>query len=428
MLRYSELEAYFAYLKHWPRTGAPAWRKLDRIQALLKELGHPERRFLCIQVVGTSGKGSTAAMLEAILKSADYRVGLSTSPYLIEPKDRIRINGRYLSRTEFARLISEIVPAVERVERRLNDRPTFFEVLTATAAYAFARAKVKIAIFEAGLGGGSDATSALDSKIHVITSIDLDHTEVLGRRLKDVVSDKAKIGRRGDIFITSAEGQALRLLKERFRLRSLPLISARSELRGRIDVGWTGTTFNYWPWNNLKTNLIGPHQAVNAAAALQTIIQMKALKFKASETAIRRGLASVYWPGRFQIINQNPKIILDGAHNPAKIRALVKTLDALAIPRSKIICLFACKSVKDSRAMLSRLGPRVGRIYFPLLETEENFIHPVELKNIWPSGQVGWSVDSALAKAKLATKPGGYLLVTGSLHLVGQLLRLLRRR
>jgi len=428
MLRYSELEAYFAYLKHWPRTGAPAWRKLDRIQALLTELGHPERQYPSIQVIGTSGKGSTAAMLEAILRSAGYRVGLSTSPYLIEPKDRIRINGRYLTRTEFARLINNLAPAVERVERRLHDRPTFFEVLTAAAADAFARANVAVAIFEAGLGGRPDATSALQSKIHVITSIDLDHTEVLGRRLKDVVKDKSQIGRRGDKFITSAEGRPLKLLAGHFRRRSLALIKALPDLHGPIKVDWGWTTFSYGSWNNISTSLIGPHQAVNAAAALQTIIQIKALKLKVNEAAIRRGLANVNWPGRFQVIGHNPKIILDGAHNPAKIKALVKTLDALRIPRSRIACLFACKAVKDSRTMLNNLGPRVGRLYFPLLETEENFSHPVELKNIWPAGQVAWLIDSALNQAKRSVGPNGYVLVTGSLHLVGRMLRLLKHR
>lgn len=428
MLRYSELEAYFAYLKHWPRVGASAWRRLNRIRALLKDLGQPEKQYLSIQVVGTSGKGSTAAMLEAMLKAAGYRVGLSTSPHLVEPTERIRLNGRHLKRVEFARLINELVPAVERVERLLNDRPTFFEVLTAAAAYAFVQAQVDVAIFEAGLGGRADATTALNSKIHVITSINLDHAEVLGRSLSDIVNDKSRIGRRGDLFITSAEGRALRLLTERFRRRGLPLTNACSELRGPIKIGWDGTEFDFEKLSRLKTNLIGPHQAVNAAAALQTIAQIKALGFSVPEAAIRSGLARVHWPGRFQVIGRNPKIILDGAHNPAKMKALVKTLDALKIPRSRIACLFACKATKNSRAMLDQLGPRVGQIYFPLLETEENFTHPVELQNIWPTGRVSWSVDSTFKQAKRGLGPAGYLLVTGSLHLVGRLLRLLIHR
>jgi len=352
---------------------------LERITHLLEELGNPHLKFKSLHVTGTNGKGSTCAMIASILKEAGYTVGLYTSPHLFDWRERIKINGKDISEKDF----EEGIKVVKKIARRVG-QPTVFEVLTAVAFWYFAKKKVDYAVIEVGLGGRLDATNIITPLVSVITNIDLEHTAILGKSLAKIAAEKAAIIKPGIPVVTAEKKlEPLRVIKDYAQKKGSLLIKVES---------------------GLKTNLFGEHQRINAACAVAAI---RLARIKVSRKAIAQGLKKVNWPGRFQIASRSPLTILDGAHNPAGIQSLVRTLRS-KFPGQKFTFIFGVQKDKDAKTMLKLLKPLAKKIIITT-SSHKNAAKIVEgIKAIAP--------QKALLLAKGENK-----VITGSLYLVGAL-------
>ncbi|MDD5566641.1 MAG: bifunctional folylpolyglutamate synthase/dihydrofolate synthase [Patescibacteria group bacterium] len=421
-MKYQDLDQYVEYLRKFPRFGSEEYLRLHRINALLAELGHPERQLKGFQVAGTNGKGSTVAFLDSVLRQAGFRVGAFYSPHLVSYTERFRLNGRPISQTRMAQLVSAIKPAVDRVTEQLHDQPTWFEVLTAAAAVYFAREKVDWVVFEVGLGGRLDATTALGLKYKVITEIGMDHAHILGRSIKRIAKEKAGIIKPGDIVITTNSGKALKVIqsrsqKTRARLLEMPKISLE-----QLEIGKTLFTIKSTKKElSVEIALVGARQAINAAAVFEILRRVLRLPAK----TVLAGLKRTRLEGRFEVIRKKPLTILDGAHNLPAISHLLKTLKELGYSKERLITVFGVKERKNYWPMVKLLGRRSKMIIFPKLAIP-NMVSAQELKRIYPAGRVKSSLPKALAFAKTISGKNDMILITGSFYLAGEVLRLLR--
>lgn len=293
---------------------------LNRIEHLLKKMGDPQLKFRSLHVAGTNGKGSTCAVMSSILKEAGYRVGLYTSPHLFDYTERIKVNGRDISHRSFL----DGIKKVKRAAERMKEPPTVFEVLTAVAFWCFAQQKVDYAVVEVGMGGRLDATNVITPLVSVITNIDYEHTEVLGKSLAKIAREKAGIIKTGVPVVTAeSKSEPLQVMK-RIAQREGSLLIAINRKQPAMS-----------------SNLIGTHQRVNAACA---VTALRVAGIKVSRKNIQDGLRKVLWPGRFQIIAEKPLIIVDGAHNPAGIKTLEVTI-CERFPGAKFTIIFGCQEI-----------------------------------------------------------------------------------
>ena len=359
---------------------------LQRMRDLAARLGDPQQRFRIVHVAGTKGKGSTSAMLAAILTAAGYRTGLYTSPHVECVEERMQVDGRRCSRDEFIELIRQLRPEVDALDRRYAARgdgepgPTYFEITTAAALLHFARHKVDLAVLEVGLGGRLDSTNICRPEVAVITSISFDHMRQLGNTLAAIAGEKAGIIKPGAAVVTGVtEPEPLDVIRQtaarhgcacfragqdfhyRYHGAHLPLSDAQSA--ERWPHGWA--EFDYWEdaagirhaLDRLQLGLLGRHQAANAAVALATLSRLQERGWRADEGAIRRGLAGVEVPARAELVQQRPAVIVDAAHNPASVGALIEVIRETC-PRTatrRRILVFAASQDKDAAAMLGPL-------------------------------------------------------------------------
>ena len=360
---------------------------LERITYLLEKLGDPHLKLKSIHVAGTNGKGSTCAMTASILKEAGYKVGLYTSPHLFDYMERIKVNGNDISGKEFSQGLRLIEEISSHKDTKTRSSPTIFEVLTAVAFWYFAKKKVDYAVVEVGLGGRLDATNVLTPQVSVITNIDLEHTQVLGKTLKKIAAEKAAIIKTG-VPVVTAETKKIPLAvmkKEAKRKKSL-LLAVRYEPEG------------------LGGSLLGEHQKLNAACAISAVRLSGA---RATKAHITKGLQKAQWPGRFQIVSKKPLVIVDGAHNPAGAKALTATLKKL-YPKTKFTIIYGCQKTKDFKGCLKHLKPVIARL--------------IKAKSSHPEASEGLSIQKAL-KFWDGEMP---LLITGSLFLVADALQYLQ--
>ncbi len=327
---YTETLDYLCHLQYGIVPG------LERIRRLLSHLSDPHLKFPSVHIGGTNGKGSTAAMTASILKQAGYKTGLYTSPHLIDFSERITINGVPIAQQDIIRLTDTL----KREVTHHAIEPTFFEFTTAMAFCYFAESKIDIAVVEVGLGGRFDATNVLCPKVTAITNIGRDHEEYLGRRLLDIAYEKAGIIKAGTPVVTGAtQPEVLYYFEEVARLKSAPLFRLGQEIR---TSGKSPQEFLYEHQGQKKivhSPLLGLHQINNAAIAIAVIEQLQSSQgvaplagtfpFAVSENAISEGMRLVKWPGRLQVIQNDPLILLDGAHNPSGAQALVAYLQEI---------------------------------------------------------------------------------------------------
>jgi len=364
--------------------------KLQIMRDLLNQLDNPHHGQRIVHVAGTKGKGSTASMISAILVEAGYPTGLYTSPHLDRIEERIRIDGIPVNADHFVERMQEMIPIVERMDReaesgRAERGPTFFEITTALAFLHFARQRVEFTVLEVGLGGRLDSTNVCDPLVSVITSISFDHTKVLGETLAAIAAEKAGIIKpRVPVVcgVTDPEPLAvieriaqqrdcpIRLLGRDFRC-DFPLNGKAHSIHPGSSVPHPHPTFSYTKLNplggspkrydDIKLNLLGRHQATNAALAIASAEQLRSLGWSISEGATRRGLATVKCPARVEIVSRSPLIVVDAAHNVASVRALMETVDTnFKFDNSSLI--FATSRDKDCASMLHELLPSFDRI------------------------------------------------------------------
>jgi dihydrofolate synthase/folylpolyglutamate synthase len=328
--------------------------KLERIALALRRLGDPQRRLRCLHVGGTNGKGSVSAMLDAMLRAGGYRVGLYTSPHLVELGERIQVDGRPLSRATIIALADE----VRAVSTAHGIDLTFFEFLTVMALRHFAAAGVDVAVLEVGLGGRLDATNVVDPLVAVITTIGLDHTQWLGETPAAIAAEKGGIIKPGrPIVLGRIGGEAAEVLHRLAGERGAPVIAAGRDYRvaqhgDGLDFEGIDTCLR-----DLRLALRGTYQRDNAATALAALAAVRQ-ELPLAEAAIRRGLARVRWPGRLEMVPGPPPAVLDGAHNADGIEQLVAELPRLLGGRP-LHLLFAVMGDKDWRAMVRRIAPHV---------------------------------------------------------------------
>ena len=397
---------------------------LERIIALLEQYEHPERSFAAIHIVGTNGKGSTAAFLAAILEQAGYDTGLFTSPHLVSYTERFRINGADISSEQLGKLIQELLD-------QATPDATFFELTTALACRWFAHNKIQLAILEAGMGGRSDATAAVPGIATIITPIALDHCQWLGTDLQTIAAEKVGIATPGTPIISAMQApEVLEVLEEYCQTNGNRLMLAGRDFTVRHDdaegsltyQGSTGTTQGLFP------SLAGSYQTGNAALALAAAEQLSSLGFPVSTQALQHGLKSARWPGRMELIRLSDgiELLLDGAHNPAGARALADALEAYATRRK--ILLLGMMEDKDLHGVLDTLLQQVQQV-ITVSPSQERAISAASLadscRTAGTPATAADSVAAGLEAAQAAARPGDLIIAAGSLFLVGELKALL---
>jgi dihydrofolate synthase/folylpolyglutamate synthase len=329
--------------------------KLDRMARALAVRGHPESRWPALHIAGTNGKGSVAAMLDAVLRAAGHRTGLYTSPHLVDFTERIRADGRTIPQDAVVALVAELRPSLESAGIAL----THFEFATLIAFEWFARIGVEAAVVEVGLGGRLDATNLVRPAVTAITSIARDHEEYLGTDLRSIAAEKAGIAKPGiPLVVGRVPREADEVIAAHAATVGAPLARVEeARLAGAAD----GLVFRGGGlvWDRLRLALPGSFQRDNAAVALLALAQVQTL-LRCPPQAVRDGLATVRWPGRLEVVGRDPLVILDGAHNPAGTAALARELPALLGGR-RVVLVFAVMADKDWCAMLAPLWPYVAR-------------------------------------------------------------------
>ena len=405
---------------------------LKRIEALLAELGNPERRFRSIHVTGTNGKGSTTALLTSILHAAGIRTGMYISPHLVDYPERMTLNGQEISREEFAAMIGKTRFAAEAIQVQGMESPTEFEVLTAAAFLWFAEKQVEMAVVEVGLGGLLDSTNVIAPEISVITNVTLEHTDRCGGTVAEIASHKAGIIKTGAPVVTGATGEALTVIEAvAARKYSACSVLNREFFVSDVVIGETEQSFLFSgpaePPQRYRMRLLGRHQADNAALAIHVCQCLAENEPRLTAAAILSGVAQARWPGRFEIFTGAPTVILDGAHNPDGVRTLRHTLDAV-YPGRAILFLFGVLADKDHDEMARRLFHPSDRA----IVVEPNSPRAAsaceiadEISGYVAAVSVAADIASGLLQAKLWAGPQGIVCVAGSLYMIGDARQLL---
>lgn len=356
---------YYSFARfdsHAPR--APDDVKLARMRQVLARLGNPHETFPSILLAGTKGKGSTAAMIESILRAAGYRTGLYTSPHLHSFRERVQIGGALISKQR----VIAITRQLQRIETSIP-RATFFEWVTALAFTNYAREKIDIAVVEVGLGGRLDCTNVLTPRVCVITPISYDHMEILGDTLAQIAYEKAGIIKPNiPVVVAPQESEAMRVIENVAREKNARLISVERDWQWnavRITPAQQLVTIQQAQENSqaYRLPLLGPHQRANLATALATTEILRAQGWKIPPRAMRAGVAKVKWHARFEILSSSPFVVADGAHNRASARELVRTLDEVSL-NARVHFVFGASADKDIVGMLSELAPRAATFIF----------------------------------------------------------------
>jgi dihydrofolate synthase / folylpolyglutamate synthase len=389
---------------------------VDRVEKLLGRLGNPEKQFRTIHVVGTNGKGSTSAFLSSILLHAGHTVAQFSSPHLVRFTERFRINGKEYSAEKLASRLDTVLEAAP-------EEATFFEITTALAAYIFSEERIELAVMEAGMGGRSDATAAFHGEMTVLTPIALDHTEYLGATLEEIAREKAGIIKPGTLVISADQPDAVQMaVEERSRAGKCILKTLDKD----FSVGWNPDgTLCYRGMSRTLTQLTpgmaGRYQSRNAAVALASAEALEAVGMVISPSAFKEGIATAYWPGRMELLPGTPRLLLDGAHNPAGASALAEALQDYSY--SRLLLVTGVCDDKDIDRIYAPLVPLVDSIYTvtPAVERalkDEELSHFFHTQGI--ASQPCGSVVAGICKARSEASEGDLILVCGSLFVVGE--------
>lgn len=394
---------------------------LERMARLVERLGHPERRFPTVHIAGTNGKGSTAAMVASVLQQAGLSVGLYTSPHLIDLSERMRVNGVPIATIDLDRLVRQVDDAVSQCG--MADAITFFEVTTAAAFLYFAEQAVDIGVIEVGLGGRLDATNVITPAVCAITTIAFDHEAYLGKTLTAIAFEKAGILKKWVPVVVGALPEAAALeVEQRARTLSAPQVRLGREITVSGD---RPERFIYRgaATREISCPLVGSHQVQNAAVAIGIIEQLQSAGWPIVESHLLDGIRQTRWEGRLETLRVTPRILLDGAHNPAGARALAAALREVDPHRQgRHSLLFGAMQDKNTGAMLSPLlgwadeviltRPDLARAADPVAMAAS--LPPDLARRIYPS------VRDAVAATVARLGDDDTLLIAGSLFLVGE--------
>ncbi len=428
-MTYGEAMAYIEGLLGRPRpAGGPETAKILRTAEMLRRLGDPHCGIPTVLVAGTKGKGSTAAMLAAIMGASGSRVGLYTKPHLADYRERIQVDGDMIAPDALASLVERIRPHVEAMASHPLGLPTYFEVSVALAFQHFADARVNLAVVEVGLGGRLDATNVADPVLAVLTPVSYDHMEVLGSTLDAIAREKAGIVRRNGRVVSAPQApEPLAAIidvctRHRARLR-LVAEEMRWQVRDctpyRQTVTLAGPSSDY---GTLDLPLVGAHQAANAATAVASAEVLAQRGFPFAGKAVGPALAGLRWPGRIEVVAERPYVVVDVAHNPASLAALRQTLETV-FPGRRVVLVYGMVATHDHRMCTGLIAPLAAAVVVttprhvrplpaPVLAEEvSRYVSPVE---VVPDPR------QAVRRALELAGPEDVVVVTGSFFLAGE--------
>ena len=334
---------------------------LSKITQLMEYLGNPQKQLKFVHVAGTNGKGSTTTMTAHALTQAGYKTGLFISPYILNFRERMQIDGQLIPEEELVACVQQVKPFVEQMAAQGNC-PAEFEVDTALALCWFAQQHCDIVVLEVGLGGRFDATNIIQPPlVAAITSIGLDHTEILGDTIAKIAFEKCGIIKTGSTVVCYPDQhpEALPVIMEQCALRQVPMVMGNKNAAEVKSMGLDGTNMTYGGIS-LHIPLVGPHQVYNTITALEILFVLRQKGFDIPDDAIAKGIDGVRFPARFEIISQSPLVVVDGAHNVSGAQALRDTLDLF--PHWKVVAIAGMLGDKDVDGVLSLLGPRCRRM------------------------------------------------------------------
>jgi dihydrofolate synthase/folylpolyglutamate synthase len=395
---------------------------LTQVERILNAIGDPHKEIQTIHIGGTNGKGSTAAMMGSILQKEGYRVGLYTSPHLIRFTERIKVNGKEIEEEEVVALAGWMRKEIEA--SGILPPFTFFDFTTAMALHYFKQKLVDLAILEVGLGGRLDSTNVVDPLIAIITNIAKDHEEYLGKSILKIAQEKAGIIKKGRPLITAAtQPLVLRLFSKVCQGKESPYFRVGKEFRyvraEDGDFDYEGLNRKLW---GIHLNLKGFHQVINATTALGAMEVLEDLGYRVSTHAMIDGLKEVDWPGRLEMVSSSPRVILDGAHNPAGALVLKESLEK-EFQYQNLILLIGIMKDKDIQSMLHLLAPLAHHIIFTKPHTDRAAAPSLLKKALGQNGkkaEIAEDLREAIERGLSLTQEEDLLCITGSLYTVGE--------
>ncbi len=403
---------------------------LRRMEKLLHPLGNPHLETKTVHIAGTKGKGSTAAMINQALLAAGYKVGLYTSPHLHTIRERIRINNTFIPESEFAALVTELKPIADALNKELTyGELTTFELLTAVAFAYFKKYHVDFQILEVGLGGRLDATNVAKGDVCIITSISLDHTDILGNTVSKIAAEKAGIIKPGCTVVSAPQVQEVTEVieqvchQQKARLIQVGKDTTFRKIGGditqqRIEIQSRKAIYS------LTIPLLGDHQMENAATAVTALEALASLGTRIPPKKIVQGLRQVAWPGRFQILHREPLVIIDGAHNAYSMSKLVETVNKY-LNYNRCFIIFGTSCDKDIVGMAQELKPLGNHII--ITRSSHSRAAPIptiakEFARLGTKVEIAKNVSEALSQALSIAEKTDLVLVTGSLFIVAEAL------
>lgn len=407
---------------------SPEKFNLDRMFHLASICRNPQKAYPAVHIAGTKGKGSTAAMISSCLIAAGFRVGLYTSPHLTEYTERIQVNGLEIGKRELADLVDWLKPYASQIPEI-----TTFELTTLLGFKYFELKKVDVAVVEVGLGGRLDATNILDPMVSVITSLSLDHTNVLGDTIEKIAFEKAGIVKQGRPVVLSPQLDSARKVVEQIcRERKARLYQAGVDFSGSIyrhsitgqdillkNAASSGLTKYQKRAIKVSLPLLGAHQLDNAVTAFGALQIIAEQGFQVGSRELKQGFSSVHWPGRFEVLQESPAVVVDSAHNPDSAQKLQKTIGDY-LPGKGTVLIFGASEDKDVKGMFSALLPGVRLV----IATQSNHPRALEAETIVAIAEdfhtpaiIVKEVTQALNKAVELAGPGDVIVATGSLFI-----------
>jgi dihydrofolate synthase/folylpolyglutamate synthase len=422
---------------------------LHNISTLLESLGNPHRHFDSVLIAGTNGKGSVAAFIDSVLRTSGLNAGFYSSPHLVRIEERIRVQGSLISAEDFARITQcvkqkadELLdPGASSHQPGLERHPTYFEMVTAIAFCYFAERNVEIAVLEAGLGGRLDATNVVEPRVAIITNVDYDHQKYLGNRLEEIAMEKAGIikprssGRVGPLFVVSTSDDPLvrKIVEEQCRATGARCLHALDEAqfeaepdslgRFRVKVSFPGNLTL-----DLRLPLPGEHQVRNMIAAVRALIVLQSEGFRIDAEDIKEGIEAARWPGRLELVNGDPPMILDGAHNIAGAESLRKFCERF-LHSKRVVLLFGVMRDKDVVEIAGKLFPLASDIVLTAAESQRSAEAEwiaAQLPRYQQRYHCTRNPQEALGVARMLAAPDGIIVAAGSLFLIGDLQRTLQ--
>jgi dihydrofolate synthase/folylpolyglutamate synthase len=401
---------------------------LRRVEELLSRIGNPHLKARSIHIGGTNGKGSTAAMIASVLTASGYTTGLYTSPHLHTWRERVRVNGELISGEELVAEVARLQPEVEVVNQKATyGRLTTFELLTSLAFAHFARKGAHFQVLEVGLGGKFDATNVITPEVCIITTIGLDHTEVLGNSLAEIAAEKAGIIKPGCVVVTSPQpGEVNAVIENACVNYGVELVRVGRDVTGQ-DIGFDGsrqllTVKGRLGSYELSIPLLGQHQVDNATTAVAALEVLTEKGFNISRDSITNGLAQTNWPGRLQIVSRHPLIVVDGAHNPDGARRLRESLGQY-FDFARAILVIGVSDDKDIAGVVSGLVPLFSKV-IATRSRHPRAMAPAVINAAFArygiATEVVDNVPEALARAMALAGDKDIICVAGSLFVVAE--------